>query len=588
TVDRVLELVEADPGFRFQLDGQSIVVEDYLEIRPERREALVAAVRAGRIAIGPWYVQPDSLIPGGETHVRNLLEGRRVAEAHGGCSTVAYTPDSFGHPDALPQIFRGFGLGPFVYWRGNADEIERLPADYRWQGADGSEVIACHLGRGYFAAWGLADDVDAAATRLAKLGRELAPRSRRDCVLLMNGLDHMLPDANTREVAEALAKKTGWEVVRGLLDDYVEGLWPPVGEALDPTLPVFAGELLGGRVAHLLPGVWSTHVDLKLANRRCETALVGRAEPFAAIARLLGGIDERASLRLAWRTLLPNQAHDSICGCSQDRVHEQMTTRLDTVLELADETTARLLDRLGGLPTDRQPVPAHADGGVEVAVWNPSPHPRTDVVRIPLTGFPAFTRHGVSPLLGLNLGDAPGVAVDGQPARLVVDAGTRRPMMTPEQPVHDVEVVVTEVPPMGWRRLRLTRATPAPDRVDAGRTIAAGDVRVSADEAGLLDVSIGNVTWRGLGALQDHGDRGDTYDFDPVGDGAVAVRAVEITRRRHPSGIEELDVLRVLDVPRALTPDRASRAEETVALPVRIVARVAPGVARVDCRIIVD
>jgi len=70
TVDRVLDLVAADPGYRFLLDGQSVVLEDYLEIRPHRRDELVAACTEGRLAVGPWYVQPDSILPSGEAHVR--------------------------------------------------------------------------------------------------------------------------------------------------------------------------------------------------------------------------------------------------------------------------------------------------------------------------------------------------------------------------------------------------------------------------------------------------------------------------------------------------------------------------------------
>ena len=55
TVDRVLDLIQADSGFRFLLDGQTVILEDYLEIRPERRKQLETACRSGRIAIGPWY-----------------------------------------------------------------------------------------------------------------------------------------------------------------------------------------------------------------------------------------------------------------------------------------------------------------------------------------------------------------------------------------------------------------------------------------------------------------------------------------------------------------------------------------------------
>ena len=131
TVDRVLELLAEDPGWKFVLDGQSIVVEDYLAVRPGRRADLEQVVRDGRLALGPWYVQPDSLLPAGESLVRNLLEGRRVAESVGACSTVAYVPDSFGHPAQFPQLFAGFGLGPMVYWRGNGDELDRLGPIYQ-------------------------------------------------------------------------------------------------------------------------------------------------------------------------------------------------------------------------------------------------------------------------------------------------------------------------------------------------------------------------------------------------------------------------------------------------------------------------
>src|SRR5712691_163144 len=199
-VDRVLELADGDPGFRFLLDGQAIVLEDYLDIRPTQRAALEAACRAGRLEIGPWYVQPDSLLPSGEAHVRNLLEGRRVAGAIGPVSPVAYCPDSFGHPAQFPQLFRGFGLGPFVHWRGSGDEADTLPAEYVWEAPDGSTVLAHRLDEGYFAASHLPADLDVAVGWLATLARSLGARTRNDAVLLMNGFDHALPDPHAGAV----------------------------------------------------------------------------------------------------------------------------------------------------------------------------------------------------------------------------------------------------------------------------------------------------------------------------------------------------------------------------------------------------
>lgn len=584
TVDRVLDLLADDEEWRFVLDGQTVVIEDYLEVRPERRPELERACRAGRLAVGPWYVQPDSLLPSGEAHVRNLLEGGRTAEQVGAPSRVAYTPDSFGHPAQLPQLFAGFGLEPFVYWRGNGDELDALGSTYRWVAPDGSSVPAHHLARGYFAAACLPDRPELAAEVLEKLARSLAANGgdgggEDEVVLLMNGFDHTLPDAHTGAAAEALSRRTGWTVQRGLLDDLRLSL-----EGRD--LETFSGELLGARVTNLLPGVWSTRMTLKLANRSAEAALEGWAEPWTAFSAALGGPDERASLRMAWRSVLQSQAHDSICGCSQDEVAVDALARSRTGRQLADETGARSLERLAGLGPERR-VPWSTD--LDVAVFNPSPRPRTDVVCLPLDGVPLYRvsadDFSVHPLVMAS----GGFTVDGQPARAVPSDDPRRPRMLPEMPPLDIEFVATDVPAFGWRRVRLAPGPQVDDAVDDGREIAAGDVRVRADDDGTLTFGFSEREWSGLGAIEDLGDRGDTYDFDPVPDDAGAtVTSVAVERRCHPSGIARLRVTRTLSVPQGLTPARDARSQKCVSVVVETEARVAPGVRRVDLRVRVD
>jgi len=580
TVDRVLDLLAVDAGWRFLLDGQSVIIEDYLDVRPGRRAELEVACRTGRLAVGPWYVQPDSLLPSGEAHVRNLLEGRRVAATIGAPSRVAYTPDSFGHPAQFPQLFAGFGLGPFVYWRGNGAEIDALGSVYRWVAPDGSEVIAHHLADGYFAASSLPSDIDAAVARLTHLVSRLAGDGDGP-VVLMNGMDHTLPDTTTGAVERALAAATGWTVRRGLLDD--------LDVALDGSAPMFTGELVGARVANLLPGTWSARPGLKRRNREAEAALEGWAEPWAALGARLGCPDERPALRRAWRALLQNQAHDSICGCSEDRVHQQMEARYDEARELAGATTARLLERLAGLGVERR-VPWTTE--LDIAVFNPSPHARTDVVRFELDGFPLYqvrqTGLDVHPFALASLRHD-GFVVDDVPARMVEAARPDRVRMLVESPAVDVEFVAYDVPAFGWRRYRLAPGPAAPDEHDDGRDIGWDGVGVSAADDGTLDVRFGSRVFTGLAAVEDRGDRGDAYDFDPVvaDPGAVLV-STRVERYRHPAGIQRLVVTRVFDVPTRLDDSRSARSSETVGLAVVTEARVARGVERVDLRVRVD
>lgn len=572
-VDRVLELLEADPGYHFLLDGQTVVLEDYLAVRPQRRAALETALRAGRLGTGPWYVQPDSLLPSGEALTRNLLYGMRLAAEYGGRpSRIAYVPDSFGHPAQFPQLFAGFGLDTFVYWRGNGNEIDALGGTYRWQAPDGSAITALHLTDGYFNAACLPDDPQGAAARLAAY---LAAKGSSAPRLLMNGFDHMLPDSHVGAVATALAALLGAPVERGLLDDL-----PAAGNG---ALPVYRGELIGGRLANLLPGVWSTRTPIKLANRACEALLEGWAEPWAALGRALGGPDEQPALRLAWKRVLHNQAHDSLCGCSVDAVANQVLGRYDSAVGLSRETITRLLERLAGHDVERR-TPDVVEQ--EVAIFNPSPHPRTDVVRVALEPYPAlslqvgqpqFPRFTIAAL------EEPGFAIDGRPVRVVPSADPARTRWLPIESPLDVEFVAADVPPFGYKRYTLSRTARPAEEDDHGRTLEVDGLRVVAAEDGTLEVAFGDTVYHGLLDVEDLGDGGDSYDFDAVGnDPGAALASVTCRRLRHPSGLQRLEISRIFEVPLAVHEDREQRSEQGIALRLVTEARIAPGVPRVD------
>lgn len=146
--DDVLERMAADPGFRtFLLDGQTVLVEDYLRARPEREGELKTLVKSGRLQVGPWYVLADELIPSGESLIRNLLLGAVDAERLGGGARldVLYSPDAFGHPAALPALAREFGIKFGVLWRGLGGEPGQEHDFFRWRGLDGREILLWQL-----------------------------------------------------------------------------------------------------------------------------------------------------------------------------------------------------------------------------------------------------------------------------------------------------------------------------------------------------------------------------------------------------------------------------------------------------------
>src|SRR5262245_838986 len=272
TVDKVLDTLETDPGFtHFMLDGQTIVLEDYLGVRPESAAQRQLLARQGRILVGPWYLQPDEFLVGGESLIRNLLVGRRMAESYGGAMPIGYVPDTFGHIAQLPQILRGFGLDNAVFWRGVGPEVEQ--GAFTWAGPDGSDVLVAWLydDFGYSNAAILPLDAEALAARVRLIAKRMRERAVTDTDLLMNGSDHLEPQMGLPAVlaqANTLPAPESLRLSIGTLPQYLALL----REAPRP-LPRYTGEFRSGYFAHLLPGVLSTRMWLKQHNATGEALL---------------------------------------------------------------------------------------------------------------------------------------------------------------------------------------------------------------------------------------------------------------------------------------------------------------------------
>ena len=351
------------------LDGQTILLDDYLELRPWREAELRDHVAAGRLLIGPWYVQPDEFLVSGEALVRNLLRGQRDAARFGPSMAVGYLADQFGHIAQMPQILRGFSIGSAVFWRGRDRDAGKNA--FWWQGPDGSRVLGLHLSDSYGNAWPLPLDPPTLARRIREICAAQDGVATAPARLLMNGMDHRpfqigLPAA--LEAAKPLLSP-GYAVELGSLADYaaeVARAAPPEGLAVEQ------GEYRDSRSSPLLPGVLSTRLDLKKRNTSLQTLLEREVEHWAALASLLDPTYRYplAEINLAWTYLLQNHPHDSICGCSIDSVAREMHTRFDWVGQIATQVANAALGRLAGLVDTRPPwAAAEASGAPTAREW---------------------------------------------------------------------------------------------------------------------------------------------------------------------------------------------------------------------------
>jgi len=360
------------PGESFLLDGQAIVLEDYLSVRPERAPALAGLLDDGSIEAGPWYVLADELIPSGEAIVRNLLAGRRfLARLGASAPPVLYCPDSFGHPAALPAIAEGFGLPLIVLWRGYGSSRWPTGDTFRWRAASGDEALVYHLPRdGYEFGSHLPSDSAAATVRWERIHHELEPRSSTGVVLVPNGADHHARQHEHRAAIDALCRAAAPDRAhRSSLRAFAMAI---VLEA-DGTLPVVDGELRDSYgFTWTLQGTFAARAHEKRRNARVERELVRDTEPWAALAARKG-YDARALTHHAWQTLLQAHPHDTLCGCSIDAVAVAMEERLRSASNQAGGIRQDAIAALIGHDADR--------ARASTAHWQPALLVRNRVAR---------------------------------------------------------------------------------------------------------------------------------------------------------------------------------------------------------------
>lgn len=316
----------------FLLDGQAIVLEDYLAVRPERRDELGARLRAGSLEAGPWYVLADELIPSGESLVRNLLAGRAVLGSFGARPPqLLYSPDAFGHPAMLPAIASGFGMPLIVLWRGYGG-TSHPPGDVaRWRAPDGSAVLLYHLSpNGYELGAALPTSEADARARWSAVRAQLAPRATVREVLLPNGADHHAKQPDRTGAIRALASAAKPDIVRvASLAAFGQAI---VSAAARAEIPEVTGELRDSYgYTWALQGTFATRSALKRRAARAERSLLRNTEPWVALAERLRPTGRTALMRHAWKALLECQPHDTLCGCSIDAVARAMSARLDDV-----------------------------------------------------------------------------------------------------------------------------------------------------------------------------------------------------------------------------------------------------------------
>jgi len=348
-MDDLLDTLERDSEYTFYLlDAQTSFIDDYFEIRPERKDQFKAFVQSGRLTVGPWYVQPDEQIPSGESIIRNLLISKAISDDYGDYLHLAYNPDAFGQSANLPTIMKGFGIDCSIFYRGFAED-DSAHNDFVWEGLDGSRLLSTWMPVGYGNAMFLKEkDDEKNIQEIENNIKLLTARNISDNYLLMCGSDQsyikkFIPETVKRLNELYKDKDYHFEIASPM--KYMQSITP-----FQNQMDVVKGELRKGKRSRTHNSIEATRMDIKSANYKVENKYIYQLEPVNAISMIAGNESDSALIKRGWKYIVENHAHDSICCCCTDEIHKEIQMRIMFAEQIADflmkEKLTKLHDRI--------------------------------------------------------------------------------------------------------------------------------------------------------------------------------------------------------------------------------------------------
>ncbi len=614
-LDEVLDLIDTDPKFNsFQLDGQAIIVDDYLAVRPENKERVAKAIKSGKLRVGPFYVLQDDFLISPESHVKDFQIGRATAEQYGQMMGIGYFPDTFGNMGQTPQMLRLAGLDAVAFARGvkptglnnqvSDAAFESAYSEMNWIGPDKSKVLGILFANWYSNGNEIPVDREEAKKYWTEKLADVEKYASTDNLLMMNGVDHQPVQKDVTKALEVAQELfPDYEFIHSNFDDYLAA----VKADLPEDLSTINGELTSQETDgwYTLTNTASSRMYLKQKNAVVQRKLINEATQLAAIA-LPKADYPHDQLTYAWKLLLENHIHDSITGCSVDPVHREMMTRFEKVEAIAesirDDAKAALVDQVN---TEQFP-----EGSQPFVVINPSDTAKTGVVTAEVELDRALFKDGrpdeqfaKMQLVAQQNRHYAVIAADGrQVIGRVTGYTTRFGADLPEDRFRvpyiavyaQVEVYLKDLPAFSWQALALQQLS-AP-KMYADQTneslISQGNIL----ENDLLKVEVSQTdgsltildkktkrTYHRMAVYEDTGDMGNEYIYKETADqkriySTDQAPTIHVKDDSAHRGV--LEVVTTLQIPREATPQldyeqravidithrQATRSSETIAL----------------------
>ncbi|USD67255.1 mannosylglycerate hydrolase [Vibrio sp. SCSIO 43136] len=503
-MEEIMQRLESDPEYKhYVLDGQTAVLEDYFAIKPENEQRVRELVQAGKLIVGPWYSQTDTMQVAGESIVRNMLYGLKDCLALGEPMKIGYLPDSFSMSSQLPMIYNGFDITTAMFWRGCSERHGTDKTEFLWQSNDGSEVAAQVLPLGYAIGKYLPQDEEGLRARLDKYFPVLEKPSVTKDILLPNGHDQM---PIQKDIFEVMDKLREVYPEREFVMSRFEEVFDRIEQERDQ-LDTIKGEFNDGKYMRVHRTISSTRMDIKLIHAHVENKIVNILEPLASIAWSLGFEYHHGLIEKMWKESMKNHAHDSIGCCCSDKVHAEILNRYI----LADDMASNLITFYKRKIVDH--MPAH-EGCDKLAFFNLSPYEREEVINTTVTiraeQFNLFDDNG-NPV-EYYIQDQR-VIDPGKIDRQIVHYGNYDPFIE-----YDIQIKQS-VPAMGFTTLHLQGNEKGSLKIAEQKEHLLENeyYRIKVNDNGTLTIfdKQTQMSYDQVLRIEDGSDDGDEYDYSP-------------------------------------------------------------------------
>lgn len=509
-IDYLLDLLESNPNFpSYTFDGLAIVLDDYLQVRPENASRIAALVHQRRLYVGPWYTQCDSLLIRSESLIRNLQFGIRTAKRFGHSMNVGYMPDIFGQHAYLPALFTDAGIDYCVLQRGVYTDQIRGDLNFRWRAPNQKTIATNYLFYGYGPGKFLSADSDYLQHRLLPILQQLGTmNSHTDKLLLPCGGDQVLPNAQFPETVKALNQlDTPYRFTLSSYEEYMRETWS-TGQFAN----VVDGELYACQKSRIHRTCHSTRYDIKRQTWLTEHVLLDQLEPLAVIANRLGIHWPQPLMDDLWKKVFSAHAHNGIEATNADPVNHNIKHRLISV----ERSALSLMNLLKKKITHGIRNQCEQDN--LLVVFNSDVNPLDRLVNAVV-----FTK---SKNVALRLGDAPvdcvlisQQALDGGQRVIVTAEGEK---LKPVDNYYRSEIVfhAQGINGLGYQTYFIEEESVCPSLTTRGRPVIENDrYRISLNDGTL---TLENIRTRqrvdDFLAFVDCGDNGDEFDFAPLDD----------------------------------------------------------------------